>query len=144
MPTDESDIRTARGITVPFEELDFSAIRASGPGGQHVNKTSTAIQLRFDIRASDAFTDTQKRRLLAVRDRRVTLDGQILIRAQQYRSQDKNRRDATDRLIEFIDSGLAPVKPRKKTRPGKAAKEKRLREKAARSKLKSTRKPPDT
>jgi len=144
MTTDDDDIRTATGVVLDRQELEFSAIRAQGPGGQNVNKTSTAVQLRFDIANSETLTDRQKRRLTNARDRRVSGAGVIVIKAQRSRSQDANRQDAVDRLIEFIDANLKTEKPRKKTRPGKAAVERRLRNKLARARIKSTRRPPET
>ena len=101
------------------------------------------MQLRFDIQACDALDSEQRARLLAVRDRRLSRDGIVTIKAQRFRSQDKNRADAIDRLCAFLENGLAVKKPRKATRPGKAAKERRLTDKARRSKLKSLRRSPD-
>lgn len=142
MTADDDLIRTANGIVLRQDELSIAAIRAQGPGGQNVNKTSSAIQLQFDIPASEGLSDSQKQRLLAARDSRLSADGVLTIKAQRHRSQDKNRKDAVNRLVEFIEAGLRTVKPRKKTRPGKAAVERRLREKAARSRLKSARRSP--
>ena len=126
-------------LSIPLDEIEFTAIRAQGPGGQHVNKASTAIQLRFDIRSSAAFDDTQRARLLALRDRRLSRDGVIVIKAQRFRSQDKNRQDALDRLAVLLTKGLSRPKRRKLTRPGKAAIERRLDDKARRARLKSLR-----
>jgi len=135
-----AEVTTESGVSIPESELDISAIRAQGPGGQHVNKSSTAIQLRFDVRLSAALSEGQKEKLMAVADRRVSADGVLTIKAQRYRSQEKNRRDAIDRLVRFIDIALRPVKVRKKTRPGRATREKRLQDKARRGRLKSLRK----
>jgi ribosome-associated protein len=142
-PHDQQQVRTRRGILLPWDELAFTAIRAGGPGGQNVNKTSTAIQLRFNIRGSASLTETQKKRLLSVDDQRLTTDGVLVIKAQQHRSQKKNRDDAVARLVDFIDAGLAPVKKRRRTLPGKAAVEKRLKQKSERSRVKALRRPPD-
>lgn len=109
-------------------ELEYSAIRASGPGGQHVNKTSTAIELRFNIHAS-AMPAWQKTRLLKLRDRRITSEGVVVLKAQRYRSQDKNRQDALTRLQALLDKAANPPKKRIPTRPGRAANERRLKEK---------------
>lgn len=144
---DENDMSeefiTGGGKRIPISELILTAVRASGPGGQKVNKTSSAIQLRFDIRSSAALTADEAERLLARPDNRLTGDGAIVIRAQRFRSQARNRDDAVARLGAFIDRGLATTKVRKATRPGKTAKEKRLREKARRSRTKALRRPPD-
>lgn len=110
------------------ESLEFNAIRASGPGGQHVNKVATAIELRFDIAAS-TLPATVKTRLLNSRDRRVSSEGVVVIKAQRYRSQEKNRQDAVDRLQALIDKAATTDKPRRATRPGRGAIEKRIREK---------------
>lgn len=128
--------------TIPADCMSWSAIRAQGPGGQHVNKSSTAMQLRFDIRACDVLDDAQKDRLLALRDRRLSRDGVVTIKAQRFRSQDKNRADALERLGALLERGLEVRKPRKATRPGKGAKERRLKDKARRSTLKSLRRSP--
>ena len=110
------------------ESLEFNAIRASGPGGQHVNKVATAIELRFDI-ATSTLPAMVKQRLLNSRDRRVSSDGVVVIKAQRYRSQEKNRQDAVDRLQVLINKAATTDKPRRPTRPGRGAVEKRIREK---------------
>ena len=143
MDGDTSELQTRRGVTLPASELEFSATRSAGPGGQKVNKTSTAIQLRFDIRGSSALTADQKEKMLAVKDQRLTTDGVLVIKAQQFRSQKKNRDEAISRLVDFIDAALEPAKPRRRTRPGKAVIEKRLANKANRSRVKALRRPPD-
>ena len=141
--TSDDDIRTDTGVMLDRQSLEFSAVRASGPGGQNVNKTSSAVQLQFDIANSDRLSPEQKSRLLNASDRRISSSGVITIKAQGSRSQDKNRQDAVVRLVEFIDRNLKTQKPRRKTRPGKAAVERRLRDKSARSRLKSSRRPPE-
>lgn len=132
-------VQLSSSLCVAQHELEFTAIRAQGPGGQHVNKSSTAVQLRFDIRSSQAFDDEQRARLLAVRDRRISGDGVVVIKAQRFRSQEKNRQDALDRLGALLQNGLSTAKPRKPTRPGKAAKKKRVDDKTRRGKLKALR-----
>ena len=102
-------------LTIPDEELLFEAVRAEGAGGQHVNKSSTAIQLRYDI-ANGSLPEPYRTRLLALRDRRITKDGVIVIKAQQHRSQEQNRNAALDRLREPIESVLHTPKVRRATR----------------------------
>lgn len=135
----ENRVRLSDSLSIPHHELEFSAIRAQGPGGQHVNKASTAVQLRFDIRSSSVFDEQQRTRLLAVRDRRISGDGVVVIKAQRFRSQEKNRQDALARLAVLLQNGLAIQTPRKPTRPGKAAKKKRLDDKTRRGRLKAMR-----
>ncbi len=115
-------------ITLSDADFEISAIRASGPGGQHVNKVSTAIQLRFDI-AKSSLSDTLKNKLLNHADKRISKDGIILIKAQRFRSQDKNRQDAIDRLEKLLAKVNVPRKKRIATRPSKRAKERRLKDK---------------
>lgn len=118
--------------------LQFSAIRASGPGGQHVNKVATAIELRLMI-ADSGLPEAVQQRLLLCNDRRVTRDGEVVIKAQRFRSQDKNRQDALERLDALITRVAVPDKKRIATKPGKVAREKRLQEKKKTSDKKSTR-----
>lgn len=126
-------------ICIADSEIEMHAIRAQGPGGQNVNKVSSAIHLRFDINNSASLTDEVKARLKALRDRRITADGILNIKAQRSRSQEKNRLDATRRFKALILKALVRQKPRKKTRPSKRAKEKRLADKAKRSRTKRLR-----
>ncbi len=127
-------------LSIPDEEIEISRIRARGPGGQNVNKVSSAIHLRFDIRKSQALPDDVRTRLLNHPDRRITREGVVIIKASRSRSQDVNRRAALERLAELIRSATEVPTPRKKTRPGRAAKEQRLKDKAHRSKVKQGRK----
>lgn len=121
------------------KELDFSPIRASGPGGQHVNKVSSAVQLRFDI-AKSSLPSWVRTRLLELSDRRISSEGIVIIKAQRFRSQDKNKQDAVARLESLLDKATTQEKPRIASKPGRAAKEKRLREKKQQSDKKGLRK----
>ncbi len=123
---------------VNIDELEFEAIRASGPGGQHVNKVSTAIHCRFDINASSLPAGV-KQRLLATRDRRISADGILIIKAQRYRSLDRNRQDAVERIQALIDQAAQKPVRRIPTRPGKAARSRRMDQKTRRGQLKSMR-----
>jgi ribosome-associated protein len=125
-------------ISIPDTELEISAIRAQGSGGQNVNKVSTAIHLRFDIRAS-SLPPAVKQRLLSYRDYRISRDGNVVIKAQRYRSQEKNREDALNRLVELIKHAMHTPKKRKPTRPTQSSKKKRLDSKTRRGHQKALR-----
>ncbi len=130
-------------LSIPDAEIEFSAIRAPGPGGQNVNKVSSAIHLRFDIAQSAALSDDIKERLLALNDRRISKSGVVVIKSSRFRNQEKNKEDALRRLAELVRKAFEVPKPRKKTRPSRLAREKRLEEKSRRSRLKQLRKPVD-
>ncbi len=125
-------------VSIPDNEIDISAVRAQGAGGQNVNKVSSAIHLRFDINAS-SLPDFYKLKLLNLRDKRLTKDGVIIIKAQKYRTQEKNRKDALNRLQEIIQQVTVIQKVRRPTRPTMGADKRRLDNKAKRSKTKTLR-----
>jgi ribosome-associated protein len=126
-------------VTIADAELQMTAIRAQGPGGQNVNKVSSAIQLRFDINASASLPVETKARLLRLADRRISKDGIITIKAQRFRSQDKNKDAAIERLKEMILRATVKQNPRRPTKPSKRIKAKRLDDKSRRARLKQTR-----
>lgn len=128
----------SRHVAIPDGELEITAIRAQGAGGQHVNKTSTAIHLRFDIRAS-SLPEYYKERLLAASHHLISSDGVIVIKAQEYRSQELNREAALARLVAMIKELTTEKKPRRPTRPTRASKERRLASKAQKSSVKAMR-----
>lgn len=131
------DLQVDTGVTIPGREIELSAIRASGPGGQHVNKTASAIHLRFDIRAS-SLPEAVRARLLALRDRRIAR-GVLVIKAQRFRSQERNVEDARERLRELVAAALHEPKARRATRPTRGSQERRLAGKQARGSVKSLR-----
>lgn len=131
-------LQISNKVTIPEREIEFSAIRAQGPGGQNVNKVATAIQLRFDIHAS-SLPDFYKQRLLKLRDRRISQEGVVVIKAQASRSQEQNKLAALNRLQSLIQSVATGKKKRIATQPGKAAKQRRLDAKAHRGKIKAGR-----
>jgi ribosome-associated protein len=132
-------IQVTRSIFIDERELEESFVRASGPGGQNVNKVSTAVELRWDVTRSPALTEPVRARLAKLAGRRLTLDGILVIQADQFRSQDRNRQDALDRLMALVrEAAIAPV-PRRPTRPTLGSKKRRLESKGKRSDLKKQR-----
>ena len=137
-------IRITDRISVDETELEEAFIRASGPGGQNVNKLSSAVQLRFDVRRSPSIPDDVRTRLERLAGRRLTREGVLVITAQRHRTQERNRSDARERLIELIREAATPPVPRRPTRPTRASRERRIETKKRRSTIKSLRraKPP--
>ncbi|MDW2980071.1 alternative ribosome rescue aminoacyl-tRNA hydrolase ArfB [Rhodanobacter sp. KK11] len=129
----------SRTLSLPESELVERFLRADGPGGQHVNRTESAVELRFDVAGSSSLPEEVRARLLARRDRRLTDEGVLVIQARRFRDQARNRDDARERLVEIIRGVLVPPKKRVATQPTRASKERRLAGKQQRGKIKQTR-----
>ena len=126
-------------VVIPGSELQYTASRSSGPGGQHVNKTDSRIQIRWNIPGSRALSDFLKRRVMQVLATRLTDDGDLLLASDSNRSQHRNKEEVTQRLAELVRAALVPPKPRRKTKPTRASRQKRLDEKKKRSDAKRQR-----
>ena len=131
-------IEITPSIKISENEFHFDYIRASGPGGQNVNKVATAVQLRFDVRAS-ALPEGVKTRLIQLAGKRISSEWILLIEAKQFRTQEQNREEATQRFVALVRKALVKPKPRKKTKPTRASKEKRLESKKVRGEIKKIR-----
>lgn len=134
-------IRVGKKIAIPESELAEEFIRASGPGGQNVNKTATAVQLRFDVGDSPSLPEPVRRRLVRLAGKRITAGGELVIEASRYRTQSANRADARRRLEGLLRRAVRPPRPRKPTRPSRAARERRLEAKKRRGRIKRLRRP---
>lgn len=132
----------SRSLSLPETELAERFLRADGPGGQHVNRTESAVELRFDVASSPSLPEEVRARLLARRDRRLTDDGVLVIQGRRFRDQGRNREDVRARLVEIIRGALVPPKKRVATKPTRASKERRLAGKQQRSRIKQGRSRP--
>lgn len=136
------DLRVTRSVTIPGSELEFSYVRSGGPGGQHANKTSTKVELKWDVVGSSALGPRQRARLLENLGPRIEASGVLRVRSDRYRSQTRNREDALERLADLVATGLQVRKDRVATRPTASSEHKRLDQKRRRSEVKQARRRP--
>ncbi|MGD9330024.1 MAG: alternative ribosome rescue aminoacyl-tRNA hydrolase ArfB [Desulfobacterales bacterium] len=134
-------LRINAALSIPDDEIALRFVRADGPGGQHVNKTATAVQLRFDVRRSPSLPADVRRRLTDLAGRRMTGEGILVIDARRHRSQKQNRQEALERLRRLILAALSPPRTRRPTRPSAASRRRRLETKRQRARLKRSRRP---
>ncbi len=139
MPYNRTMLQVTRTIAIAEAELSESFVRAGGPGGQHVNRTESAVELRFDVARSPSLPEAVRERLLQKHDRRLTSDGVLVIQARRHRDQARNREDARQRLVNLIAAATRPPKKRIPTKPSKAARRRRMDDKSKRGQIKKAR-----